>query len=96
MPHVNFGTKNEPGFDLKLSDDLIAVRTRSHRSLQTRGAVVTPMEGQVSDGTLIASYPEAGVEPNRISFVLSSFSSSPYCRRCTFNSRRYRSASSWY
>ena len=33
MPTVYFGTKNEPGFELKESDDMIAVRTRSRQSM---------------------------------------------------------------
>lgn len=31
MPYVNFDTKEEPGFELVESTDLIAVRTRSRR-----------------------------------------------------------------
>ncbi|MGH9718687.1 MAG: S8 family serine peptidase [Bryobacteraceae bacterium] len=66
MPHVKFGKKNEPGFDLELSDDLIAVRTHSRRSLLSRGPVTTPLEGLVDDGALVAAYPEAGVEVYRL------------------------------
>ena len=62
MPRVNFGRKNEPGFDLEASDDLIVVRTRSGRPLTARGPVPSPIEAGVDDGTLVVSYPEAGVE----------------------------------
>jgi len=41
MPKVYFGRKDEPGFDLELSDDLIAVRPRSGRSI-TRSAGPVP------------------------------------------------------
>ncbi|MFO1269769.1 MAG: hypothetical protein U1F67_25225 [Rubrivivax sp.] len=37
MPKVYFGRKGEPGFDLELAPDLIAVRTRSGRPV-TRSA----------------------------------------------------------
>jgi hypothetical protein len=53
MPHVNFGTKDEPGFDLEESPDLIAVRTRSRRSIAAAA---------LADGTMIAAFPDAGVE----------------------------------
>jgi subtilisin family serine protease len=63
MPRVYFGTKNEPGFDLEQSDDLIAVRTRSGRSItRSAGPVPTPFSAELEDGTLVAAYPEAGVE----------------------------------
>lgn len=67
MPTVYFGSKNEPGFDLEQSDDLIAVRTRSGRSItRTSGPVPTPLSAELEDGTLVAAYPEAGVEVYRV------------------------------
>jgi subtilisin-like proprotein convertase family protein len=67
MPKVHFGTKDEPAFELVQSDDLIAVRTRSGRSI-TRGAgpVPSPLSAALDDGTLVASYPEGGVEVYRV------------------------------
>ena len=67
MPTVYFGTKEEPGFDLEQSDDLIAVRTRSGRSItRTAGPVPTPISAELEDGTLVVAYPEAGVEVYRV------------------------------
>ncbi len=66
MPHVNFGAKEEPGFELKESPDLIAVRTRSRRSVMGVGPVSQPSAAEVSDGTLVASFPDAGVEVYRV------------------------------
>ncbi len=66
MPHVNFGTSNEPGFDLELSDDLIVVRTRSRQSLRTAGPVRTPAMAELADGVLQLEFPEAGVEVYRM------------------------------
>ena len=67
MPTVYFGSKNEPGFDLEQSDDLIAVRTRSGRSItRAAGPVPTPLSAELEDGTLVAAYPEAGVEVYRV------------------------------
>ncbi|MGH8512966.1 MAG: S8 family serine peptidase, partial [Gammaproteobacteria bacterium] len=67
MPKVYYGTKDEPAFELEQSDDLIAVRTRSGRSI-TRGAgpVPSPLSAELDDGTLVAAYPEAGVELYRV------------------------------
>lgn len=67
MPKVYYGTKNEPAFELEQSDDLIAVRTRSGRSL-TRSAspVARPIAAELDDGTLVVAYPEVGVEVYRI------------------------------
>ena len=63
MPKVFFGKKNEPGFDLKVSDELIAVRTRSGRSIaRTQGAVAGAAMAALDDGSLLLSYPEASVE----------------------------------
>jgi subtilisin-like proprotein convertase family protein len=63
MPTVYFGAKNEPGFELRPSKDLIVVRTRSKRSIaRTAGAVTSPLAAEVDDGLLVAAYPEAGVE----------------------------------
>ncbi|MBP3958514.1 S8 family serine peptidase [Gemmata sp. G18] len=66
MPHVNFGTKNEAGFDLVESPDLIAVRTRSRRSVTGVGPVPLPATAEVADGTLVTSFPDAGVEVYRV------------------------------
>jgi subtilisin family serine protease len=66
MPRVHFGTKDEPGIDLKESTDMIAVRTRSKRSIQQRGAVPLPTAADVVDGELVASFDDAGVEVFRV------------------------------
>lgn len=67
MPRVYFGAKGEPGFDLEQSEDLIAVRTRSGRSItRTAGPVASPASAELEDGTLVAQYPEAGVEVYRV------------------------------
>ncbi len=67
MPTFYFGTKNEPGFDLEQSNDLIAVRTRSGRSTtRSAGPVPSPLSAELSDGTLVAAYPESGVEVYRV------------------------------
>jgi len=65
MPKVNFGTSDETPFELVQSDDLIAVRTRSRRSAMGVGPVNTPEAAELSDGELVASFPEAGVEVYR-------------------------------
>jgi subtilisin family serine protease len=67
MPTVYFGMKGEPGFDLELSTDLLAVRTRSGRSiLRSTGSVPSPLFSELDDGVLVAAYPEAGVEVYRL------------------------------
>ena len=58
MPRVYYGTKNEPGFDLEQSNDLIAVRTRSGRSVKSAvGPVPTPLSAELSDGALVVAFP---------------------------------------
>ena len=67
MPTVYFGTKNEPGFELKESNDMIAVRTRSRRSMmRSAGTVPMPLSAELEDGVLVAAYPDAGVEVYRV------------------------------
>ena len=73
MPKVYFGRKDEPGFELEPSPDLIAVRTRSGRSLvrslgQSTGGspVAQPASAELADGTLVLEFPEAGVEVYRM------------------------------
>jgi subtilisin family serine protease len=67
MLKVNFGGKNEPTSDFQLSNELIAVRTRSGRSMRRSvGSVASPLADALDDSTLIASYPEAGVEVFRV------------------------------
>jgi subtilisin family serine protease len=67
MPTVFYGTKDEPGFELEQSSDLIAVRTRSGRSITRRvGAVPSPASAELDDAALVVSYPEAGVEVYRV------------------------------
>ncbi len=67
MPTVYFGRKGEPGFDLELSNDLIAVRTRSGRPVaRSVGPVATPSSAQLADGKLVLSFPDVGVEVYRV------------------------------
>lgn len=67
MPKVYLGSKDEPALDLQLSEDLIAVRTRSGRSIRrSAGPVPSPWVEELEDGALVASYPEAGVEVFRV------------------------------
>jgi subtilisin family serine protease len=67
MPTVFFGTKDEPGFDLEASNDLIAVRTRSGRPVtRLAGSVPTPLSSELEDGVLVSAFPEAGVEVYRV------------------------------
>jgi subtilisin family serine protease len=66
MPHVNFGQKGDPGFELKVSPDLIAVRTRSRQPVIGSGPVPQATARDVADGHLIAAFPEAGVEVYRV------------------------------
>jgi subtilisin-like proprotein convertase family protein len=61
MPQVKFGRKDEPTSDLERSDDLIAVRTRSRKSLRA-GPVLSAAAAEVQDALLLAAFPEAGVE----------------------------------
>lgn len=65
LTQVRLGRKTEPPIVLRKSDDLIAVRTRSTRSIRS-GAVPTPASGEVADGHLIFTIPEAGVEVYRV------------------------------
>jgi subtilisin family serine protease len=66
MPHVNFGTKNEPGFELVESPDLIAVRTRDRQPVLGIGPVPQPTASEVGDGDVVLSFPDAGVEVFRV------------------------------
>lgn len=67
MPTVFFGSKDEPGYGLEQSADMIAVRTRSRRSItRAVGGVPSPTSAELDDGVLVAAYPEAGVEVYRL------------------------------
>jgi subtilisin family serine protease len=67
MPTVHFGTKQQPGYELKESGDLIAVRTRSRRSLRrSAAAVASPFAEALDDGALVVAFPDAGVEVYRV------------------------------
>jgi len=65
MPEVKFGKKDEPSVTLNKSADLLAVRTRSRRSLRA-GPVPSSAGAEVSDGQLVMAFPEAGVEVYRV------------------------------
>jgi len=67
MPKVHLGRKDEPAVELKQSADMIAVRTRSRRSLaRSAGEVSAPTPPDIADATLVVEYPEAGVEVYRV------------------------------
>ena len=65
VKEVKFGRKDEPAIKLRMSDDLLAVRTRSTRSLRA-GPVASEAAAEVADGDLVLSFPEAGVEVYRV------------------------------
>ena len=65
MPTVKFGRKDEPAITLQKSDNLIAVRTRSTRSLST-GPVLSPAAASIGDSQMVMSFPEAGVEVYKV------------------------------
>ncbi|HVG96377.1 MAG TPA: S8 family serine peptidase, partial [Chloroflexota bacterium] len=65
MKEVKFGRKDEPAIKLRMSDDLLAVRTRSTRSLRA-GPVASEAAAEVADGDLVLAFPEAGVEVYRV------------------------------
>jgi len=65
MPNVKLGKKTEPGVELRRSDDLIAVRTRSTRSIM-EGPVLRPEAAEVRDGEKVLEFPDAGVEVYRV------------------------------
>jgi subtilisin family serine protease len=65
VKEVKFGRKDEPAVKLRMSDDLLAVRTRSTRSLRS-GPVASEAAAEVSDGDLVLSFPDAGVEVYRV------------------------------
>ncbi len=66
MPRVFYGTRQEPSFELEISPDLIAVRTHSEQSIMARGPVLMPAAAELDDGTLVAEFPDAGVEVYRV------------------------------
>jgi subtilisin family serine protease len=66
MPTVHFGKKDEPGFQLVESPDLIVVRTRSELPLRARGPVLQPAAAEVVDGERVAVFEDAGVEVFRV------------------------------
>ena len=63
MPTVFYGRKDEPGFSLEQSPDLIAVRTRSGQPVtRSGGPVASRSAALLSDATLVLEFPEASVE----------------------------------
>ncbi|HEV7406072.1 MAG TPA: S8 family serine peptidase [Chthoniobacteraceae bacterium] len=65
MPTIRLGRKDEPSIELTKSTDLLAVRTRSTRSLRA-GPVPAAAADELSDGHLVVAFPEAGVEVYRL------------------------------
>lgn len=65
MPEVKFGHRDEPSVQFRKSEDLIAVRSRSRRSA-TAVPVPTTLSAELSEGQLVLSFPEVGVEVYRV------------------------------
>jgi subtilisin family serine protease len=61
MPEVKFGRKNEPSTRFQKSEDMIAVRTRSRRSV-TAVPIPTAAAAELVGSQLVLSFPEVGVE----------------------------------
>ncbi|MFC9997151.1 S8 family serine peptidase [Nocardia sp. NPDC127526] len=67
VPTANFGTKDEPGFELEQSPDLIVVRAHRGRGVPRKiGSVRTAVAGELDDATLVQAHPEVGVEVYRV------------------------------
>jgi subtilisin family serine protease len=67
MPTYYYGPKGSPGYELSQSSDMIAVRTRSRRSVTSpAGPVPMPESAELADGVLLAEFPDAGVEVYRV------------------------------
>lgn len=67
MQTINFGTKEEPGFSLVESSDLIALRTYSRKSLwESADQEMSVFGRELADATLVFSLPDAGVEVYRV------------------------------
>lgn len=58
---VKFGKKTDPASTLQRSEDLIAVRTRSTRSL-TAGPAPSASAAELAGGEVVLAFPEIGVE----------------------------------
>ena len=65
MPTVKFGHKNDPAVQFRKSEDLIAIRTRSGRSIRS-APVPTTASAELSGGEFVLAFPEAGVEVYRV------------------------------
>jgi subtilisin family serine protease len=65
MIEVNLGSKSDSPVRLVKSPELLAVRTRSRRSLRA-GPVQPAVAAEVADGQLVIAFPEAGVEVYRV------------------------------
>lgn len=68
MPTVKFSHKNDPAVQFRKSEDLIAIRTRSRRSVRAT-PVPTTASAELSGGELVLAFPEAGVEIYRVPVV---------------------------
>lgn len=67
MLKIYYDAKDAHTFELQESDDLIAVRTHSRRSLRrARGPVPPPVPPEIADAAVVAAFPEAGVEVFRV------------------------------
>jgi hypothetical protein len=65
MPTAKFGRKDEAATEFRQSDDLIAVRTRSKRSLFA-GPVPPAAAAELHDTQKVLAFPDAGVEVYRV------------------------------
>ncbi|MEM9828891.1 MAG: S8 family serine peptidase, partial [Planctomycetota bacterium] len=66
MPSVQYGGADGTRIELVEEKRLIAVRTRSQKSLRSRTNVAAPIESHVADCDLLYQFPEAGVEIYRL------------------------------
>lgn len=67
MPKVYYKKNDKGSIELEHSPDLIAVRTRSRKSItRSPSPVPSPLSQALADSTLVVAYPEAGVEVYRI------------------------------
>lgn len=65
MIQVKLGRKDEPAISLQESEDLIAIRTKTSRSLLTE-PVLSPSSKAIDDSQLVMAFPEANVEVYKV------------------------------